>query len=172
MKLGSDQNPHKTAKPQGAQIRKRFKFSTVHIEKEIKEIQLKRKSLAVDIANKKWDEARCATPEQQETTRLSAISAHQDALQAADDVDHTLRDFQTWDELQTSKLRKPPQVFHEWKYKIHTPEYQNSLSEDPFGWGGSLLPTPVHASPPKQRKIEKTKDEDKTKIQKTHQIVL
>ena len=86
--------------------RSRFKFHTTELEKEINNEIQKRKRLAIQISEDKWNEAKSATEETKENTRQQAIEAHQHAQEATKDAAEYSPKIRTWDELQEMQVNK------------------------------------------------------------------
>jgi hypothetical protein len=154
-KFANEIKQHGHSKPLGAQIRKRFKFHTTELQKEIQNLQLTRKRSAIEIAHKKWEEAKTADNETFETKKLEAIKAHEEATAATVESQQNACTILTWDELANNTPRKITSDFNKNKYLVKTWGYLNYLHEDPFGWGHSpQYPLPKHNEEPPRKKTK------------------
>ena len=97
--------------PTGSTQRKRFRFSTTHLNAEINELQQKRLKLLDDRAKETWKEAQAAPQGLEHSTLDAARTAYSEAQTAraeiaTDRADPRNNTIQTWDERQSSTLKK------------------------------------------------------------------
>ena len=135
---------------QGSQIRKRFSFSTWDLENEIKKEQIKRHAMAEKNSADAWAEAKQASPENQTSTLAEARKRYIEAVQAKQDIDHSLAPVRTWDEIHSHKPRKLGWDLTKMD-KTKTSNYLDYLFHeqdgDPMGWGSAPMwdPPPTQA---------------------------
>ena len=121
-------------------------------------------------ANDAWEEAKQASPENQANALAEARKRYIEAVQAKNDVDHSLAPVRTWDEIHALKTRKLGWDLTQMD-KTKTSNYQDYLFHekdgDPMGWGSAPAwdPTPQ----PKRRKYAPPSTHSHTHQQPNHQ---